>query len=33
MLLPVISLGIAALTLYTRNTSLLGNLIGGNTDL
>jgi hypothetical protein len=29
---PVISFGTAAVTLYTSNTSLLGNLIGGNTD-
>jgi len=28
---PVISFGTAAVTLYTSNTSLLGNLIGGNT--
>jgi hypothetical protein len=27
---PVISFGTAAVTLYTSNTSLLGNLIGGN---
>jgi hypothetical protein len=30
-LFPVISFGSAAVTLYTSNTSLLGNLIGGNT--
>jgi hypothetical protein len=30
---PVISFGTAAVTLYTSNTSLLGNLIGGNTTL
>ena len=29
---PVISFGTAAVTLYTSDTSLLGNLIGGNTD-
>jgi hypothetical protein len=29
---PVISFGTAAVTLYTSNTSLLGKLIGGNTD-
>jgi hypothetical protein len=29
---PVISFGIATVTLYTSKTSLLGNLIGGNTD-
>lgn len=29
---PVISFGTAAVTLYTSNASLLGNLIGGNTD-
>jgi hypothetical protein len=28
---PVISFGTAAVTLYTSNTSLVGNLIGGNT--
>jgi hypothetical protein len=28
---PVISFGTAAVTLYTSSTSLLGNLIGGNT--
>jgi hypothetical protein len=28
---PVTSFGTAAVTLYTSNTSLLGNLIGGNT--
>jgi len=28
---PVISFGTAAVTLHTSNTSLLGNLIGGNT--
>jgi hypothetical protein len=31
-LLPVISFGTAAVSLYTNNISLLGNLIGGNTD-
>jgi len=30
-LFPAISFGSAAVTLYTSNTSLLGNLIGGNT--
>ncbi len=30
---PVISFGTAAVTLYTSNASLLGKLIGGNTDL
>jgi hypothetical protein len=29
---PVISFGTAAVALYTSNTSVLGNLIGGNTD-
>lgn len=29
---PVISFGTAAVTLYTSNTSLLGNLIEGNAD-
>ena len=29
---PVISFGTAAVTLYTSNTSVLGTLIGGNTD-
>ena len=31
-LFPVISFGTAAVSLYTSNVSLLGNLIGGNTD-
>jgi hypothetical protein len=30
---PVILFGTAAVTLYTSNTSLLGNLIGGNYGL
>ena len=29
---PVISFGTAAVAVYTSNASLLGNLIGGNTD-
>ena len=31
-LFPVISFGTATVSLYTSNISLLGNLIGGNTD-
>jgi hypothetical protein len=31
-LFPVISFGTATVSLYTSNVSLLGNLIGGNTD-
>jgi hypothetical protein len=31
-LFPVISFGAATVSLYTSNVSLLGKLIGGNTD-